>query len=251
MVDRIEAILFDIGGTLRRTVRKGAAERTAGVKHILNLLGERESADALAETLSRRLEDYSRWARDTLIELNEGDLWTNWLLPDKPAGLVRKLAPQLNQLWRESTATRYFFDETRHLILELYRRGYRLGVVSNTISSVEVPQGFEALGISHCFKTVILSCVAGVRKPGPEIFSLAIQDLDISPKQVAYIGDSPSRDVFGAKNAGIATTVIIRMKEPFDLGPLSAALTPDHLIHSHHQLLEIFPPLKSTRAAGD
>ena len=60
MGDHIKAILFDIGGTLRRSVRRSDAEVIEGVCPIINLLGSDDSPETFAELLTRRTEDYSR-----------------------------------------------------------------------------------------------------------------------------------------------------------------------------------------------
>jgi HAD superfamily hydrolase (TIGR01509 family) len=249
MGDHIEAILFDMGGTLRHAIETSDTVKVDVVRNILALLGSEIPADSFAEKLTERSNDYSFWARETLIELDEVNLWTKWLLPDWPFDQISKLAIPLNNLWRDATAKRIIFPEVRKVVLELHRRGYRLGLVSRTVSSLEVPQAFDKLQLSHCFETVILSCVVGIRKPNPAIFNLALADLGVSPHTTAYVGDRPDRDVAGARSAGIAKTVIIQLKEPLDIELLSEELTPDHWIHSHKQLLDIFPPLLSPEKA--
>jgi putative hydrolase of the HAD superfamily len=175
--------------------------------------------------------------------LSEEDIWSHWMLPDWPEQRIRELAFQLNFWWRAARGMILVPRDMQFTLFELARRGYQLGLVSNTTSRSEGIGVLESHGLLPHFGTVILSTVCGIRKPDPAIFHLALAELGISPHEAAYIGDNPNRDVLGARQAGIAKTVIIRLTEPFELKPASAELIPDHLIHSLSELLEIFPAL--------
>ena len=241
MQKEIEAILFDMGGTLRGSVKLSQAEKHAVIQKIIDLV----HSDANVEDFSRMLADHARayknWAERTLKELSEEDLWTQWMLPNWPTDLVRANAVILNQLYRDSLSTRTAFPETYEVILQLYRRGYRLGLVSNTTSSVEVPALLKELHIIGCFETIILSTVIGKRKPDPNILLDATDRMGVDPAKCAYIGDQPKRDVAAAQKAGFAKSVIIRQGRKSSINVDNPYLVPDHKIKNLTELLEIFP----------
>ena len=242
MTDHIEAILFDIGGTLRSSAPKNEASKIEVVRHIVDLLGTDIPPADFASLLTERARAYIRWARETLIELNEREFWTKWMLPDWPVDKISELALPLNQLWREATGERIVFPETKEVVLELFRRGYRLGIVSNTISSVEVPQALEELKLTGCFETVILSCVVGMRKPGTGILLEAIRRMGVNPENCAYIGDRLNRDVQSSRDAGFAKSVILRDPGTFPRHQAKyPELVADHYIDNLKDLLDIFP----------
>jgi len=242
MANHIEAILFDMGGTLRSSVKKNKAEKRELIQRILDLLGVQTPVDVFAALLSARAKDYKHWAEDTLVELNESDLWTKWMLPDWPAKQISGIAIQLNQLYRDFTGTRIVFPETHDVILELFRRGYRLGLVSNTTSSVEVPAALKELHLTGCFDTIVLSAVIGKRKPDPAILLDATRRMGIAPEKCAYIGDRVDRDVAAARNAGFSKAVILRAPRQIKLEKDGYAHpAPDHTITNLTGLLEIFP----------
>jgi HAD superfamily hydrolase (TIGR01662 family) len=134
------------------------------------------------------------------------------------------------------------FPESREVILELFHRGYRLAIVSNTTSTVEVPRTLRALEITGCFETVILSSVLGMRKPDPAMLLEATRRMGIQPERCAYIGDRLNRDVEAAQKAGFAQTVIRRYSEDF-IGHQTRHpdLFADHYIDDLRELLSIFP----------
>lgn len=63
----------------------------------------------------------------------------------------------------------------------------------------------EEFGLSHLFKDVIESAVAGVRKPDPQIFRLGVEALGLEPAETVMIGDSPDKDILPAQSIGCQT----------------------------------------------
>jgi len=242
MTDHIEAILFDMGGTLRDSVKKDETEKIETVRKIINMLGANATPQEFAELLSERAKAYRSWSKETLIDVNEHELWTKWMLPDWPVDHVTENAMQLNQLWRGATRDRIVFPETKEVVLELFRRGYRLGMVSNTVSSVETPQALKELELTGCFETMILSCVVGIRKPDPAILLEATKSMEIDPAKCAYVGNLLHRDVQSSQKAGFAKVVIRRDAETFEEHQAKyPELIADHYIDDLYGLLEIFP----------
>jgi HAD superfamily hydrolase (TIGR01549 family) len=251
MTNPVEAILFDMGGTLRSTVRKSKTEIEALIRRILKLIDYDAPVDEFAALLEARAAAYRGWARTTMVELNEADLWTKWMLPDRPTDQVRGLAVQLNQLYREATGTRIIFSETQDVLLELFRRGYRLGLVSNTTSSSEVPAALAEMHLAGCFETVILSTVVGKRKPDPAILLEATQRMSIAPGKCAYVGDRVNPDVAVARKAGFSRAIILRNpSQPVPEEVHSPSLAPDAVIADLTGLLEIFPRRSAPRPAA-
>ena len=81
------------------------------------------------------------------------------------------------------------------------RRGLRLAVVSNW--DITLPEHLRAAGLLDSFDAVVTSADAGVRKPDPRVFELALARLGTPPERAAHVGDSPA-DEEGARAAGMA-----------------------------------------------
>jgi FMN phosphatase YigB (HAD superfamily)/sugar phosphate isomerase/epimerase len=241
MTNQIEAILFDVDGTLRRTTKRNEHDKVQKVNHILALLGSDADPVEFSQLLSERQKAYKHWAENALIGLSEAELWKRWMLPDWPADQVGRQAIQFNQIWRDAIGKRVYFPETKEVLLALYRRGYRLGLVSNTTSSTDAPLALKEWGISGCFETIVLSCMVGKLKPDPAILLDATERMHIRPEKCAYVGNRPENDVISSRKAGFSKTVILR--DPSK--PLTRlddpCLVPDHFIDNLTELLEIFP----------
>ena len=250
MKNGISTILFDMGGTLRGSKKRSREDRILYTRQILEILNAGNDPGDFSLILARRLAAYRKWARETMIELNEADLWTRWMLPEWPEDLVRSNAVKLNLLWREAIGERIVFPETAEVIKELFRRGYRLGLVSNTTSSVETPNVFKKLRLTGYFETMVLSAVVGKRKPDPRILLEATNTMGVDPSECAYVGDIPERDVAAARLAGFKLAVLINNpKTNRKPHPLVEGLEPDHWITNLKDLFPYFPPRPAPKPA--
>jgi FMN phosphatase YigB (HAD superfamily)/sugar phosphate isomerase/epimerase len=237
----IEAVLFDMGGILRRCIEHDEASRVVYLQKILDLIGSDMPIPEFGQLLAARAKAYHKWAKATLEELDEARLWTEWMLPDLPAAKIAPLAVELNMAWRDVRGIYRMIPGAHQTVLGLYRRGYRLGLVSNTTSSVDVPRMLEGEKLSGCFDAVVLSCLVGKRKPGAAILHEAVQRMGVRPDNCAYIGNLPERDVAAARAAGFARAVILRdPQHPFKK-PVTPQTQPDHFIDDLTELLDLFP----------
>jgi HAD superfamily hydrolase (TIGR01549 family) len=199
----IEAILFDMNGTLRRRESHPPTQRAA-VKRMLDLLGLDHVPDAFWEELERRTKGYGTLA------------------------------------WKETRGRMIPQPDAEETLLELKRRGYRLGVISNSMSSLDIPRSLETFGWKDFFEVVILASMVKCRKPAPEIFWEATSALNIEPTNCAYLGNRISRDVVGCKRAGFALGIIIETPGGHLTDELDQTIQPDVFIHSLKELLDLF-----------
>jgi putative hydrolase of the HAD superfamily len=87
---------------------------------------------------------------------------------------------------------------------------YKLGIVSNFAIPEWVLSLLDKLSLSDFFDTIIISGAVNKRKPSQEIFQKALQAIGVDPSRTVFVGDTPSMDVKGAKNAGLRTVLIKR-----------------------------------------
>lgn len=244
MTKDIDAIFFDMGTTLRTRVADEEL-RHQGLEQLVALLETKEPAEEFHRRLAERYEAYRQWAQETLIEAPEKEIWTRWMLPEWPSEQIEPLAEQLTHLWRCTEGCRLVRPDARLVVAELSRRGYRLGVISNTISAHAVPHGLEEYGLADYFETVLLSSTFGRRKPDPAIFWEATRQLGVSPARSAYVGDQISRDVVGPRRAGFAMAIIVDNPRAREQAQDYSAFKPDVVIQELSELLDIFDCARS------
>jgi putative hydrolase of the HAD superfamily len=89
-------------------------------------------------------------------------------------------------------------------ILEYLKPNYRLHIITNGFHEVQAKKLANS-NIHGFFELVINSEMAGVKKPDPYIFQLALQQAGIPPEKGLMIGDSVEADILGARAVGLHT----------------------------------------------
>jgi putative hydrolase of the HAD superfamily len=240
MRPKIDAIFIDLGNTMRILVKDEAHQSNARRK-IADLVESQESPEMLCQRIDERYKTYRKWAFETLIEAPESELWTRWLLPDYPAEKLAPIATELTYQFRQSMGKRVLQRDAKHVVCELDKRGYRLGIISNVITTQEIPDWLEADGLSGYFKSVVLSSLIGRRKPDPEVYWEAARRIGVPPEKCVYVGDNPSRDVIGTRNAGFGMIILLMDPDEVEKDPPCGENKPDVIIYEFKQLLDIFP----------
>jgi putative hydrolase of the HAD superfamily len=236
----IEAVFIDLGNTLRRLV-KDQDHMARARQEITRLVGTREDPLAFCAKLDERYKVYRKWAFENLTEAPEAELWTRWLVPEFPAERIAPLGGELTFQFRQSMGRRVVVEGGREVVVELEKRGYTLGIISNLIGTREIGEWLEVDGFSPYFKSVVLSSVFGKRKPDPAIYLEAARRAEVEPIHCAYVGDNLKRDVTGTRLAGFGMIVIMISPEELAGETITDENRPDLIIHEFRQLLEIFP----------
>ena len=242
MRENITAVFLDIGNTLR-ILLEDEPHQTRAKKEIVRLLGTDADPIAFCDELNARYKVYRKWAFKNMVEAPEADLWTKWLTPEFPAEKVAPMALELTYQFRQSMGRRVVAEGGRAVIEELYSRGYVLGIISNVITSREIPDWLKEDGLDKYFSSVAMSSVLGIRKPDPRIYHYATDTAGVKPENSVYVGDNINRDVVGTKEAGFGMVIIVQDKREA-VEPVSVDAQPDMVIQELRELLDIFPPLK-------
>jgi putative hydrolase of the HAD superfamily len=236
----IEAIFIDLGNTLRMLV-KDEAHMARARQEIVCLVGTDEDPVAFCAELDERYKVYRKWAFENLTEAPEAELWTRWLVPEFPPEKIAPLGGELTYQFRQSMGRRVVVENGKEVVVELHRRGYTLGIISNLIGCREIPDWLEADGFSPYFKSVVLSSIFGKRKPDPSIYLEATRRAGVESANCVYIGDNLKRDVTGTRAAGFGMVVIMISPEQLAKETITDENRPDVIIHKFIQLLDIFP----------
>jgi putative hydrolase of the HAD superfamily len=88
-------------------------------------------------------------------------------------------------------------------LLASLRKFFTMGVVSNYYGNLSLI--CNEFGIDCCFDFIVDSTLAGIRKPDPAIFSLALRKANCEPKDAFVIGDSYGNDILPAHTLGCRT----------------------------------------------
>jgi len=130
------------------------------------------------------------------------------------------------EVWR-------FYDDVEPVLRELRSRGVRIGVVSNW--DTRLRRISDALGLTPLVDFLVISAEAGIRKPDPRIFHLALEKAGVRADEAIHVGDLPEEDAEGARRAGLRPILIDRRRRitpnSFPAGVPVVASLPELLKH--------------------
>jgi len=162
------------------------------------------------------------------------------MLPDFPPEKIAPISGKLTRLWRDCDGRRIPRSDVSSVVIELHKRGYKLGIIANTITETEIPDWLESDQLTGYFDNVTLSSIIGIRKPNPEIYLEAARQLGVDPQDCVYVGDNPVRDVEGSQAAGYGMVILFHEPATLEKEPPTEAHIPDHTITTLTELLDIF-----------
>ncbi|MNI45913.1 Pyrimidine 5'-nucleotidase YjjG [compost metagenome] len=198
-----QAILFDLDNTLMDRDQTFRSFSTQFVQDLLSHLAPEEARRVVEDMIVRDADGYR----------------------DKD-GFFAELSRVLPWQTQVSAAEiRAYYDETytihgavmRHAvdILEYCReRGYLLGLVTNGKKHLQDGK-IDLLGVRGYFQAIVISGEAGISKPDPAIYKLALERLGVTAAQTLFIGDHPVNDIWGAGKAGM-DTIWLKRNHPWD-----------------------------------
>ena len=105
-------------------------------------------------------------------------------------------------------------DDALAVLEELTRRGYKLGLISNTGRSPgeALRRLLQTFGILKFFEATLFSNEVQRRKPDKTIFDQAARLLHTESHDMVHVGDDPEADIWGASQIGIRTILLDQTK---------------------------------------
>jgi epoxide hydrolase-like predicted phosphatase len=180
----IKAVIFDFGGVLMRT------EDQTPRRELSNRL------DLKMERLYGLIFDSQSASKATLGEISVDQHWENVRLG---LGLTLEEFPEVRRLfWAGDRLDADLVGKIRSL-----RPRYKTALLSNAWSDLRRYLEDE-WKIADAFDELIISAEAGMAKPEPEIFRLALSRLCVQPDQVVFVDDFPA-NIEAAQALGLNT----------------------------------------------
>ena len=190
----IKAVIFDLDNTLTDFMRMKENAVDAAVEAMV---------DAGLRFPPSRIKDkiYEVYEREGIEFQNVFDVALSELLGEvdfkvQAAGIVGYR--------RAREASLVLYPHVKVTLIELLKRGIRLGVVSDA-PRMEAWLRLCYLQLHHMFDFVSTLDDTGERKPSPLPFRRALEHFAIEPKEAIMVGDWPERDITGAAQLGMRT----------------------------------------------
>ncbi len=214
---QIRGVLLDLGDTLVYLDKPWEEVYEAEVRSLfayLNAAGVKVEFRKFSVTFIQSLEEAASKANLYRIEIPMEEIIA------KVAGKfgVRKpnqefIHGAVEAYYRPEIESWQLFPDTLDTLTALDQNGYLLGLISNAKSDWQVHSILNKFDLARFFKLILISASLRIRKPKADIFLKALNDLNLTPKETVFIGNSIDADVIGPRSVGIHA-IHIRRQPP-------------------------------------
>jgi len=199
MANAIRAVLFDFGGVF-----------TDSPFHAVHAYGEGLGIGA-REVTEIVFGSYEHDGDHPWHKLERGEIALDAAREQILAlGQARGLQVDIYELFARMAGNNAGADARQPLVecvRSLRRDGYTTGIITNNVK--EFGDGWRGLvPVDELFHFVVDSSSAGVRKPDPRIFHIALEQLDgMAPREVVFLDDYPA-NVEAARALGLHAILV-------------------------------------------
>ena len=92
-------------------------------------------------------------------------------------------------------------DGAKEVLLHLKANGYKTGLISDC--SKETTIILRDTPLYSLIDVTVFSCSAGIRKPDPRIYRIAVEGLSVNPQECIYIADGMGQELTRASELGM------------------------------------------------
>jgi putative hydrolase of the HAD superfamily len=187
----IKAIIFDLDNTLMdrdMTFRKFSEQFVS--EHLGHL--DQQTQDKIVADLKVRDADGYRNKQEFFAEMVAVLPWVN------PITAI-EIEAYYNIHYMTHACRMEFVEEA---LAHCQTRGYLMAIMTNGQHHIQYGK-MDILQLRELFHTIVISEDAGMKKPDPRIYQMALDKLQVSAENTIFIGDHPVNDIWGANQVGI------------------------------------------------
>ena len=104
--------------------------------------------------------------------------------------------------WNNFLANMKPFEGAAEFIEKLHRAGVKIALCTDMTAHIQYRK-IKQLGLNNFIDFMVTSEETGLEKPARIMFELVLKKLNVKAAETAYFGDSPERDMAGAKKVGM------------------------------------------------
>src|SRR5450755_3182867 len=238
----IRSVVFDANGTLVRIQTEDDMEQIfRSVAHFLTYQGIDLCREQVRDLYFRILKEQQQSSPERHPEFDAVGIWRSIIdehLTDFTRALPLAKLDQMPLFLAEMSRgiSRHRLGLYPHVreVLDVLRERYPLAVVTDA-QSAHARGELHQVGLLDYFDPIVVSGDHGYRKPGRRLFQLALDGMRVAAENALYVGNDMYRDIFGAREAGMATVMF-----DSDQGTkVYLDCVPDYTITDFRELLKI------------
>jgi HAD superfamily hydrolase (TIGR01549 family) len=237
----IEAVIFDLGGTLIEYAGPYKIWPELETPGLEAAYGSLESKNVSLPSFSDFRDSAfaylpGRWQAATEGERNLRlvDFLFELLQVNGTTGVPEEWIAEAAEVYQSKIcAHAEMIAGARDVLADLTEAGYKIALLSNTMFTGSIHQAdLRRFDLEPYFDAMLFSADLGLWKPNAAPYLYLLEKLGAAPENAVFVGDSPEHDVVGGRNAGMYTIYFRssdRFREP-------DGVQPDKTIHGLDEL---------------
>ena len=210
----IQAIAFDVNGTLVSILTEDGQDQIfRSAAHFLTYQGIDLHRHEVRELYFRIMKEQQRASSQEHPEFDAVGIWRTIIeghltefTRGLPAGKLQQLPLFLTEMSRGISRRKLGLYPHVREVLDVLRERYPLALVTDAQSAYARGE-LHKVGLLDYFDPIIVSGDHGFRKPDRRLFQLALDGMAVAAQNALYVGNDMYRDIFGAREAGLATVM--------------------------------------------
>jgi putative hydrolase of the HAD superfamily len=210
----IRAVAFDVNGTLVRILADDDEERIfRAAAHFLTYQGIDLHRHELRDLYFQTMKEQLRASPEKYPEFDAVGIWRS-IIEDHgtdftralPGSKLRQMPLFLAEMARGISRRRLSLYPYVGEVLNALRERYPLAVVTDAQGTYARGE-LHKVGLLEYFDPIVISGDHGYRKPDRRLFQLALDGMGVTAGNTLYVGNDMHRDIYGAREAGLATVM--------------------------------------------
>lgn len=206
---KYEAVIFDFGGTLVRSLPWAEYEEAAGeIAKILSVPRDEfvrlyfEHSERPGKGEFTSYQDYFRYIA-SLLEI----IPTDWKIENAAENLLKSTRKMVEDIRPDAV----------ELLSWLKSQDYKTGLISDCWT--DIPELWDETPFAQLIDSPIFSCHVGMNKADIRIFQMAVEHLEVSPESCVYVADGMRDELANAAKLGMHAVQIL-VPEEIDSAPI-------------------------------
>ncbi|MBG9829411.1 HAD family hydrolase [Bacillus wiedmannii] len=108
----------------------------------------------------------------------------------------------IQDFWNENFPKCFSIDQNTIHFLNHIKRHFKIEIITNGSTHRQKAKIINT-NLNNYFDTIIIFEEVGLSKPDKRIFELALNKLNVQPKNTLFVGDDLEKDIAGCQNANI------------------------------------------------
>lgn len=187
-----KAVIFDLDDTL--------LNRDNAVDKMFLIILEKCYADVKNSERNLMLQKFKEYDRRDYGNSNKTRVFES---------LFNEFPPQhklpsnhIQDFWNNNFPSCFLINQSTINMVNTIKQRAKVAIITNGTTQRQRAK-IENTKLNSCFETVIISEEVGFSKPDKQIFELALNNLNVHPEEVIFVGDDLEKDIGGCQNANI------------------------------------------------